>query len=74
MARLYFLKNFQDTVVALQALGAYAAKVYSKDTDVSLTVTNSDTKQTFKVTPDNAIVLQSVFVSFFLLFIGYLYY
>ncbi|VIO95510.1 Uncharacterized protein BM_BM11471 [Brugia malayi] len=49
----------QDTVMALQALAAYAAKVYSPQLNVSIMIMNGADKQNFEVTTDNAMVLQS---------------
>ncbi|EJD75505.1 A-macroglobulin complement component family protein [Loa loa] len=49
----------QDTVMALQALAAYAAKVYSPQLNVSITITNGADKQNFEVAADNSMVLQS---------------
>uniref|UniRef100_A0A915PMF3 Alpha-macroglobulin receptor-binding domain-containing protein n=1 Tax=Setaria digitata TaxID=48799 RepID=A0A915PMF3_9BILA len=48
----------QDTVIALQALAAYSAKVYTTELNVSILITNGEDKQNFTVTTDNAIVLQ----------------
>lgn len=45
--------------MALQALAAYAAKVYSPQLNVSILITNGADKQNFEVTADNAMVLQS---------------
>ncbi|VDK76561.1 unnamed protein product [Onchocerca ochengi] len=49
----------QDTVMALQALAAYAAKIYSPQLNVSIMITNGADKQNFEVTADNSMVLQS---------------
>uniref|UniRef100_A0A914ZVE4 TEP1-F n=1 Tax=Parascaris univalens TaxID=6257 RepID=A0A914ZVE4_PARUN len=49
----------QDTVMALQALGAYSEKAYSPTFNISVTVTSAASSQQFEVTPENAIVLQS---------------
>ena len=46
----------QDTVVALQALAAYASKAYSPQFDVTIDMTNGDDKHSFKVNPDNSLV------------------
>uniref|UniRef100_A0A914RUK0 Alpha-macroglobulin receptor-binding domain-containing protein n=1 Tax=Parascaris equorum TaxID=6256 RepID=A0A914RUK0_PAREQ len=48
-----------DTVMALQALGAYSEKAYSPTFNISVTVTSAASSQQFEVTPENAIVLQS---------------
>lgn len=48
----------QDTVVALQALAAFAAKTYSPQFDVTIDLANGDDKHSFSVKPDNALVLQ----------------
>lgn len=53
----------QDTVMALQALGAYSEKAYSPTFNISVTVTSAASSQQFEVTPENAIVLQSYEVS-----------
>lgn len=53
----------QDTVIALQALGAYAEHAYSADSNVTVTVSNGADNHSFGVTPSNAIVLQSYEVS-----------
>uniref|UniRef100_A0A914DPR9 Uncharacterized protein n=1 Tax=Acrobeloides nanus TaxID=290746 RepID=A0A914DPR9_9BILA len=49
----------QDTVVALQALGAYAERAYSPTFNVSIKARNGADNQAFSVNPENAIVLQS---------------
>uniref|UniRef100_A0A915JB84 Uncharacterized protein n=1 Tax=Romanomermis culicivorax TaxID=13658 RepID=A0A915JB84_ROMCU len=49
-----------DTVVGLEALGAYAAKSYSPNVGAKLTSRNGDQKHTFDVTVDNAIVQQQL--------------
>ncbi|KAE9548744.1 hypothetical protein FO519_008047, partial [Halicephalobus sp. NKZ332] len=49
----------QDTVMALQALGAYAAKAYSEDLNLQVSIEAGDDRQNFTVTSQNAIVLQS---------------
>ncbi|CAJ0956760.1 unnamed protein product, partial [Mesorhabditis belari] len=49
----------QDTVMALQAMGAYAAKAYSENSNVNVRVVNGADNQAFTVTPANSIVLQS---------------
>uniref|UniRef100_A0A183D6Y7 TED_complement domain-containing protein n=1 Tax=Gongylonema pulchrum TaxID=637853 RepID=A0A183D6Y7_9BILA len=49
----------QDTVMALQALGAYAEKVYLPMFNISATVTNGADKHHCNVSAENAIVLQS---------------
>ncbi|VDO71903.1 unnamed protein product [Onchocerca flexuosa] len=56
----------QDTVMALQALAAYAAKIYSPNLNVSIMITNGADKQNFEVTADNAMVLQSYQVAVYL--------
>lgn len=48
----------QDTVVGLQALGAYAEAAYSSNIDMSFTVKNGEMKRSFTVKPDNSVVLQ----------------
>jgi CD109 antigen len=53
----------QDTVMALQALGAYAERVFSPSFNVSVNMENGADKHTFAVTPENAIVLQSFEIS-----------
>ncbi|GMT28413.1 hypothetical protein PFISCL1PPCAC_19710 [Pristionchus fissidentatus] len=50
----------QDTVVALNALGAYAERAYSPDSNVSLTAVNGASNDLFLVSNTNSIVLQSV--------------
>lgn len=45
--------------MALQALGAYAEKVYSPVFNITVTVTSGADKHHFNVSPENAIVLQS---------------
>jgi len=50
----------QDTVLALQALGAYAEKTYSPDVTTKLSVKSGDIDRTLEVNKDNAIVQQSV--------------
>lgn len=52
-------------MIALQALAAYAAKAYSPQLNVSITITNGADKQSFEVTGDNAMVLQSYQVALF---------
>ncbi|VDO96673.1 unnamed protein product [Soboliphyme baturini] len=49
----------QDTVVALMAFAAYAAKTYTSDIDMKVVIRNGDQKFTLDVTPENSIVLQS---------------
>uniref|UniRef100_A0A7E4ZZW4 TEP1-F n=1 Tax=Panagrellus redivivus TaxID=6233 RepID=A0A7E4ZZW4_PANRE len=50
----------QDTVMALQALGAYAEQAYSDDLDLVVSVDAGESGQhNFSVTPANSIVLQS---------------
>ncbi|KJH47840.1 a-macroglobulin complement component [Dictyocaulus viviparus] len=49
----------QDTVIALQALGSYAERAYSTNTNVTVTITNGADNHLFSVSPSNAIVLQS---------------
>ncbi|MFH4982814.1 hypothetical protein AB6A40_009523 [Gnathostoma spinigerum] len=56
---------FQDTVIALQGLGAYAEKIYSPTFNITLTVKNDGDTHEFSVTPENAIVLQSFELSNF---------
>ncbi|VDK50291.1 unnamed protein product [Anisakis simplex] len=53
----------QDTVMALQALGAYAEKAYSPTFNVSIIVKSGADNEQFEVTPENAIVLQSYEIS-----------
>lgn len=49
----------QDTVMALQALGAYAEAAYDPNFNVDVELKSGDELTAFKVTPDNAIVLQN---------------
>ncbi|GMS92544.1 hypothetical protein PENTCL1PPCAC_14719, partial [Pristionchus entomophagus] len=53
----------QDTVVALNALGTYAEKAYSPDSEVTINVSNGADNETFSVTNANSIVLQSLELS-----------
>lgn len=55
----------QDTVVALQALAAYAEKAYSPTFDVTIDMTNGNDQHQFRVSPANALVLQQYEVSYF---------
>jgi len=55
----------QDTVMALQALGAYAEKAYSPTFNLSIKVKNGGDTHQFVVNPQNAIVLQSYELSNF---------
>ena len=52
-------------MVALQALGAYAEKVYKKDTSVRVEVDVENGKQNKKLTvkPENSLTLQTYEVS-----------
>jgi CD109 antigen len=49
----------QDTVMALQALGAYAEKAYSPNLSMELAIESGEEKHNFSITNQNAIVLQS---------------
>lgn len=49
----------QDTVMALQALGAYAEKAYSGNFNLSVKLQNGADSHSFTVNPQNALVLQS---------------
>uniref|UniRef100_A0A183BVF1 TEP1-F n=1 Tax=Globodera pallida TaxID=36090 RepID=A0A183BVF1_GLOPA len=49
----------QDTVMALQSLGAYAEKAYSPSFNLSLKVQNGQDTHSFSITAQNALVLQS---------------
>ncbi|KAI1728660.1 a-macroglobulin complement component domain-containing protein [Ditylenchus destructor] len=49
----------QDTVMALQALGAYAERAYSPNFNLTIKVQNGPDSQHFTVNSQNAIVLQS---------------
>lgn len=49
----------QDTVIGLQALGAYAERIYDANFDVQLSVQNGEDVHNFTVSSDNSIVLQS---------------
>lgn len=49
----------QDTVMALQALSAYAAATYSDKMASQLTILNGKHSHTFDINPKNSIVLQS---------------
>ena len=53
----------QDTVMALQGLGAYASKAYSPDLNLQVFIESGDDRQNFTVNSQNAIVLQSYEVS-----------
>ena len=55
----------QDTVIALQALSAYAQAAYIPDSDVVVSVVNGNDAHNFTVNSGNAIVLQSYEVLFF---------
>ncbi|VDN08427.1 unnamed protein product [Thelazia callipaeda] len=48
----------QDTVMALQALAAYAGKAYSPSLNISLTMKSGADEQNFEITHENSIVLQ----------------
>ncbi|WAQ99618.1 CD109-like protein, partial [Mya arenaria] len=50
----------QDTVVALQALSDFAAKIYSNTFDITATVTAGTFTHTFNINKQNALVQQSV--------------
>jgi CD109 antigen len=50
----------QDTVMALQALGAYAEAAYSPEFDVAIRVKNGNAKHSLSVKPENAILFQKV--------------
>jgi hypothetical protein len=47
----------------LQALGAYAEKVYTPNSNLSVKVQNGADAHTFAVNPQNSLVLQSFEVS-----------
>ncbi len=49
--------------MALQALGAFAERVYSSNNDLTIQVTNGDDDYSFTVDTDNSIVLQQYEVS-----------
>ncbi len=49
--------------MALQALGAFAERVYSPNNDLNIQVTNGDDDFSFTVDSDNSIVLQQYEVS-----------
>ncbi|CAD5206260.1 unnamed protein product [Bursaphelenchus okinawaensis] len=49
----------QDTVMALQAMGAYAEKAYTNDFSVRLALANGPDLQNFTISSDNSMVLQS---------------
>jgi CD109 antigen len=49
----------QDTVMALQALGAYAEKAYSPNLSMEFFVESGNENHNFSITNQNAIVLQS---------------
>lgn len=54
----------QDTIVGIEALANFAAKIATKENRVNIDVTSSDdTKFSFNVEKDNALVLQSQKVS-----------
>jgi CD109 antigen len=53
----------QGTVMALQALGAYAEKAYSPSFNVQLKFKSGNQQEQFHVVPDNALSLQSVKLS-----------
>lgn len=53
-------KGTQDTIIGIEALANFAAKIASKDDFVNISVTTSnDTKHNFHVNKDNSLVLQS---------------
>uniref|UniRef100_A0A0N4Z9Y7 A2M_recep domain-containing protein n=1 Tax=Parastrongyloides trichosuri TaxID=131310 RepID=A0A0N4Z9Y7_PARTI len=54
----------QDTVIALQALGEYAERVYSNDIDakIKIELTNNE-EHTFEVNSENSLVLQSYIIN-----------
>lgn len=54
--------------MGIQALAAYASKVYAKDVSISVAVKAGDQKESLNIDPTNAIILQSVLVSFFINF------
>lgn len=58
-----YLYNFQDTIVALQALARYATLVYQGGVNVSVEVTENDsdgfTSTNFNIDDTNTLVLQS---------------
>lgn len=56
----------QDTIIGINALANFAAKIAAKNNDVNIDIASSnDTNFNFKVNQDNALVLQSqkVFIS-----------
>uniref|UniRef100_A0A915D6N5 Uncharacterized protein n=1 Tax=Ditylenchus dipsaci TaxID=166011 RepID=A0A915D6N5_9BILA len=55
----------QDTVMALQALGAYAERAYSPNFNLTIKVQNGAESQHFTVNSQNSIVLQSYELSNF---------
>ncbi|KAH7726608.1 A-macroglobulin complement component [Aphelenchoides avenae] len=55
----------QDTVMAIQALGAYAERVYSPSFNVTVKAQMGSDKTSFSVTSDNSVVLQSYELSRF---------
>ena len=57
---MYTSVLLQDTVIGLQALSEFATLVYSKDTDMQITVTGGNYTQACNVTQQNALVLQSI--------------
>lgn len=54
----------QDTVVALQALTDIAANVYSNNFNIQMTITAGLFSHAFTINPANALVQQSVQVSY----------
>uniref|UniRef100_A0A1I8BTY6 NTR domain-containing protein n=1 Tax=Meloidogyne hapla TaxID=6305 RepID=A0A1I8BTY6_MELHA len=49
----------QDTVMALQALGAYAERSYGAAFNVTIKIQNGADSHTFNINPQNSLVLQS---------------
>ena len=64
----------QDTVMAIQAIGAYAEKTYSDKVDVEMDVETDSKKHTFKVNKGNSIIQQTYEVIGFLKNIFYFSY
>ena len=50
--------------MALQALGAYAERVYSPSFNITVKAQMGSDKTSFSVTPDNSVVLQSYEVGY----------
>lgn len=61
----------QDTIIGIEALATFAAKIATKDNFVNISVaTSNDTKLNFHVNKDNSLVLQSQKVHFNQLFLN----